>query len=64
MANQAKVDRDKRTAGRLAHLRNARFVTEGFKSNEPTPNTAEARKMIVANKRLIASQNPQPSVRG
>lgn len=50
-------------AGRLSHLRNARFETHGFKSNEPVPSISEARKMDGYNKRLYNEQRPQPSVR-
>lgn len=63
MANQTKIDRDKRAAGRLAHLRNAKFELVGFASNEKVPSITEARKMIAENKRRIAGQKPQPSVR-
>lgn len=48
-------------AGRLAHLRSARFVLEGFKSNEPVPSVSVARGMAGRNARMIASQTPTPS---
>lgn len=47
-------------AGRLAYLRNAKFETQGFKSNERIPSVTEARKMHGANLRLINAQVPQP----
>jgi hypothetical protein len=47
-------------AGRIAFLRNAKFETQGFKSNEPVPSVSEARKMHAYNVRLINSQAPQP----
>lgn len=50
-------------AQRLAHLRNAKFVTKGFGSNERVPTMLEARKMAGYNLRLINEQKPQPSVR-
>lgn len=50
-------------AGRLSHLRSAKFVTQGFKSNEPTPTISAARKMAGANARLYASLTPTPSIR-
>lgn len=49
-------------AGRMSHLRNAKFETQGFKSNEPIPSVSEARKMHSYNLRLINSQTPQPRV--
>jgi hypothetical protein len=64
MANANKIDRDKKAAGRLNYLRNAKFELVGFKSNEPVPSISEARKMIGENKRRIAAQKPQPIVRG
>lgn len=47
-------------AGRIAYLRNAKFETKGFKSNEPIPSLAEARQMHAYNVRLINSQTQQP----
>lgn len=47
-------------AGRIASLRNTKFETQGFKSNEPVPSVSEARKMHSHNVRLINSQTPQP----
>ncbi len=55
-------DRSQRAAARLAYLRTEKFVTEGFKSNEPTPTLSAARSMHSANLRAYRSLKPMPSV--
>lgn len=57
-------ERNKRNAvaTRLSYLRNARFETKGFKSNDPVPSLEEARQMADYNRRLINGQRPTPSV--
>ena len=62
-AKSNQQNKAKEAAKRLAHLRNARFETKGFKSNERTPTLDEARSMHGFNLRLINEQRPQPSVR-
>lgn len=51
-------------ARRLAYLRNARFQTEGFGSNEPTPSLADARKMASKNLAAMREVGKTPSVGG
>ena len=64
MSKDIERNKAKAVAGRLAYLRNARFETKGFASNAKVPGLAEAQAMHGANRRLIASQRPTPSVRG
>ena len=53
---------DQKAAARLAHLRDEKFVTQGFGSNERIPSLTEARKMHSFNLRAINTQKPTPSV--
>jgi len=55
-------DKNQQIAGRLRHLREDRFETHGFRSNERTPSLREAHAMAGANARLYGAQRPQPRV--
>lgn len=61
-SGKADVLRNREIAARLRYLRDSKFETQGFKSNEKTPSVEEARKMAGFNLRLMHGQTPTPRV--
>lgn len=55
------ANKNSEAAGRMKHLREAKFETSGFRSNEPTPSVDRAREMASYNLRMYAKLRPIPS---